>query len=140
MTSQLFSHTSPLDTLATSPENPGGPSPEVEFALGNPRLNSVSSDHKDQMDQLATDLSVTPRSDQLLFLEYESVVREMVVADNNVEARINAAKEIEAAQYAQLGKHMRKSQRLGVGYYRYLDLEQERREWLVERAFGGRLW
>ena len=135
MTSRLSSHTTLLGTLGTSPENPGG-----SFALWNPRLNSVSSDHRDWIGQISTDLSVTPHSEQLLFLEYESVVREMVAADNNVEARIDAAKETEAAQYAQLGKHMRKSQRLGVGYYRYLDLEQDRRDWLVKTAFGGRLW
>ena len=92
------------------------------------------------MDQLATDLSVIPHSDQRLFLEYESVVREMVVADNNVEARISAARGAEVAQYAQLGKYMRKSQRLGVGYYRYLDLEQDRRDQLVETTYGGGLW
>lgn len=139
MTSRLFSHAALLGTLATSPENPGGSGPEVGFALGNPKLESQSSDHREWMGELANDLSVIPHSGQRLFLEYESVVREMVVADDKVEARIEAAKEAEAAQYAQLGKHMRKSQRLGVGYYRYLDLERERRECLVESAFGGRL-
>ena len=140
LTSRLFNHTTLSDTLATSLENLGGSSPGVEFALGNPWLSSVSSDHRDWIGQMSTDLSMITHSEQQLFLEYESVVREMVVADNNMEARINVAKEAEAALYAELGKQMRKSQRLGAGYYRYLNLEQDRRDWLVKTAFGGRLW
>ena len=137
LTSRLFSHTTLLDTLVTSPETTGGSSPGVEFALGNARLDLESSDHRLWMSQLATDLSVIPLFDQRLFLEYESVVREMVVASNNAEARALAATKAEAAQYAQLGKQMRKSQRL-KGHYQYLNLEADRKDWLVGRAFGGR--
>ena len=139
LASQLFSHTPLLDTLATSPENPGGSGPGVEFALGNARLNLESSDHILSMNQLATDLSVIPPFDRRLFLEYESVVREMVVADDDAEARILAATEAEAAQCAQSGRQTRKSQRLKAGYYRYLDLKPDRREWLVKTVFGRRL-
>lgn len=90
------------------------------------------------MNQLATDLSVIPPFNQRLFLEYESVVREMVVADDHVEACIAAAQEAEAAQCGQSGRQTRNSQRLKAGFYRYLDLEPDRKNWLVRTAFGGR--
>ena len=85
------------------------------------------------MNQLATDLSVIPPFNQRLFLEYESVVREMVAADDCIEAGI--AREAEAAQS---GRQTRNSQRLKAGFYRYLDLEPDRKDWLVTTAFGGR--
>jgi len=138
LASQLFSHTTLSDAFATSPEDPGGSNPGVEFALRNARLDLESSDHRLWMSQLALDLSVIPLFDQRLFLEYESVVREMVVADDDAEERIRAATEAEAAQYSQSGRPMRKSQRLKAGYYRYLDLERDTKERLVRTAFGGR--
>ena len=88
------------------------------------------------MTQLADDLAVTPPFDQRLFLEYESVVREMVVADDYVEACIVAAQEAEAAQNSKHGRQTRNSQRLKSGFYRYLDLEPDRKSWLVKGAFG----
>ena len=142
LTSRLFSRAhSLLDSLATSPENFRGSDSGTGFALGNVQLEFASSNHRVRMNQLATDLSVIPPFDQRVFLEYESVVREMVVADDNVEACILAAKEAEAAQHGQSGRQTRnsQSQRLKVGYYRYLDLESDRKEWLLKTAFGGRL-
>lgn len=90
------------------------------------------------MNQLATDLSVIPPFNQRLFLEYESVVREMVVVDDHVEACIAAAQESEAAQCRQSGRQTRNSQRLKAGFYRYLDLGPDRKGWLVRTTFGGR--
>jgi len=88
------------------------------------------------MNRLAGDLSVIPPFDQRLFLDYESVMREMVVADDYVEACIAAARETEAAQHEQSKRQTRNSQRLGVGYYRYLGLGLDRRDWLVGSSFG----
>ena len=139
LTSRLFIRAhSPLDALATSPENPGGSNSGTGFTLENVRLDSASSNHRSWMNQLASDLGVIPPFDQRLFLEYESVVRDMIVADDYVEARIAAAQEAEASQNGQSGRQTRNSQKLRVGYYRYLDLEPDRKEWLVRRAFGGR--
>jgi hypothetical protein len=90
------------------------------------------------MNQLAIDLSVIPPFNQRLFLEYESVVREMVVADDYVEGSIAAAQKAEAAQCGNSGRQTRNSQRLKVGFYRYLDLEPDRKKWLVRTGFGGR--
>ena len=90
------------------------------------------------MNQLATDLSVIPPFNQRLFLEYESVVREMIAADDYVEACIAAAQETEAAQCGQSGRQTRNSQRLKAGFYRYLELEPDRKNWLVKTAFSGR--
>ena len=127
-----------LDTLATSPENLGRFHSETGLVLGNDQMDLLSSKHKSWMNQLATDLSVIPPFDQRLFLEYESVVREMVAADDNVEACIIAAQEAEAAQCGQSGRQTRNSQRLKAGFYRYLDLERDRKDWLTGTAFGGR--
>ena len=136
LTSQLFNHThSLLDDSATSP---GGSNSGTEFAPENVRLDLTSSSHRLWMNQLAGDLAVTPPFDQRLFLEYESVVREMIVADDYVEACIVAAQEAEVAQGGQSGRQTRNSQRLKAGFYRYLDLTPEQKDWLVERAFGGR--
>jgi hypothetical protein len=90
------------------------------------------------MCQLATDLSVIPPFDQRLFLEYESVVREMVVADEHTEASIAASQETEAAQGGQSRRQTRHRQRLKAGFYKYLDLGPGRKEWLVGTGFGGR--
>lgn len=138
LTSRLFNHTQLLDTMTTSSDDPAGPGPVVGFALGNVQLGLTSSGHRTWMNQLATDLSVIPPFDRRLFLEYESVVREMVVADDNVEACIRAAQEAEASQSAQPRRQTRNSQRLKVGFYRYLDLEPDRKDWLVKTGFGGR--
>jgi hypothetical protein len=89
------------------------------------------------MNQLATDLLVIPPFDQRLFLEYESVVREMVLADDYVEACIVAAQEAEAAQCGQSGRQTRNSQRMRAGFYRYLDLGRDRKDWLVGAGFDG---
>ena len=140
LTSRLFTHThSLLDTLATRPDIPGGSDSGSGFTPGNVQLDLRSSNHRLWMSQLATDLSVIPPFDQRLFLEYESVVREMVVADDYVEACIVAAKEAEAARCGQSGRQTRNSQRLKAGYYRYLDLRPERKDWLVRTRFGGRM-
>ena len=137
LTSRLVTRTrSLLDGLATSPEISGGSG--TEFAPESVRLDSVSSSHRLWMSQLVSDLAVIPPFDQRLFLEYESVVREMVVADDYVEACIVAAQEAEVAQSGQSGRQTRNSQRLKAGFYRYLDLAPERKDWLVGRAFGGR--
>ena len=111
------------------------------FVLGNAQLELASSNRRFWMNQLAADLSVIPPLDHRLFLEYESVVREMVVADDKLEACIHAAQEAETAQHGQSGRQTRnsQSQRLKVGYYRYLDLESDRKDWLVRATFGGRL-
>jgi len=139
LTLRLFTRTQLLlDGLGTSPGIPGGSGSGTEFALGNVQLNLASSRHRLWMDQLASDLAVIPPFDQRLFLEYESVVREMVVADDYVEACIVAAQEAEVAQSGQSGRQTRNSQRLKAGFYRYLDLTPERKDWLVRRAFGGR--
>jgi len=110
----------------------------MESALESVQLDMASSNHRLWMNQLASDLSVIPPFNQRLFLEYESVVREMVFADDYVEASIAAAQEAEAAQNGQSGRQTRNSQKLKAGFYRYLDLEPYRKEWLVGRAFGGR--
>lgn len=139
LTSKLSNRArSQLETLTTSSENHRGSDSEMRFSFENAKLDSKSSDHRSWMSQLAADLSVIPPFDQRLFLEYESVVREMVVADNYVEASIANAQEAEAAQCGQSGRQTRKSQRLKVGFYRYLDLQSDRRDWLVSTAFGGR--
>lgn len=138
LTSRLFTRTHSLsDALATGPENLGGSSSGTGFTLENFQLDLTSSNHRLWMNQLANDLAVVPPFDQRLFLEYESVVREMVVADDYVEACIAAAQEAEAAQAGQSGRQTRNSQKLRAGYYRYLDLEPDRKGWLVGRAFGG---
>lgn len=136
LTSWLASSAHPL--LDTSPEDPGGSNSGTGFALGNAQLDFTSSNHRLWMNRLAADLLVIPPFDQRLFLEYESVVREMVVADDCVEACIAAAKEAEAAQCGQSGRQTRNSQRMRAGYHRYLDLELDRRDWLVRTGFGGR--
>ena len=139
LTSRLFTRTHPpSDGLATSPEISRGSNSETGFALENVQLDLASSGHRLWMNQLASDLSVIPPFDRRLFLEYESVVREMVVADDYVEACIVAAQEAEAAQNGQSGRQTRNSQRLKAGFYRYLDLVPERKDWLVGRAFGAR--
>ena len=124
--------------LIKDSEIPGGPSSETGLVLESGRLELTSSNHRLWMNQLATDLSVIPPFNQRLFLEYESVVREMVVADNDVEARIAAVQEAEAAQCGQSGRRTRNSQKLRAGFYRYLELEPGRKNWLVRTAFGGR--
>ena len=138
-TSQLFTRThSLLHGLAKSPEISGGSDSETGFALENVQLGLASSSHRLWMNQLVNDLSVIPPFDRRLFLEYESVVREMVVADDYVEACIVAAQEAEAARSGLSGRQTRNSQRLKAGFSRYLDLVPERKDWLVGRAFGGR--
>ena len=127
-----------LDILGTSPSLSGGSTSGTEYALESVQLNLASSNHRLWMNQLANDLSVIPPFNHRLFLEYESVVREMIVADDYVEARIVAAQEAEAAQNGQPGRQTRNSQRLKAGFYRYLDLEPSRKEWLIRRAFDGR--
>lgn len=136
LTSRLFIRT---HSLATNLEPLGGSDSGAEFTFDNVQLNLASSNHRLWVNQLATDLSVIPPFDQRLFLEYESVVREMVVADDYVEASIAAAQEDEAAQCGQSRRQMRGSQRLKARYYRYLDLRPERKDWLVRTAFGGRM-
>jgi hypothetical protein len=118
------------------PESPGGSNSGTEFAPENVRLDVASTRHRLWVNRLASDLAVTPPFDQRLFLEYESVAREMVVADDYVEACIVAAQEAEAAQNAKAGRQTRNSQRLKSGFYRYLDLEPDRKDWLVKGAFG----
>lgn len=90
------------------------------------------------MYQLASDLSVTAPFDQRLFLEYESVVREMVLADDYVESCIASAQEAEAAEGGQFKRMTRNSQKMKVGFDRYLSLQSDRRKWLARTAFGGR--
>lgn len=139
LTSWLSSRSHPpLGTLATSPEDPGGSNSGTGFALCNAQLDFASSSHRLRMNQLATDLLVIPPFDQRLFVEYESVVREMVVTDDCVEACIAAAQEAEVAQYGQSRRQTRNSQRMKAGYYRYLDLERDQKDWLVRTGFGGR--
>jgi hypothetical protein len=120
-----------------SSENPGRSNCGTGFAFGNAQLDLTASNHRLRMNQLATDLSVIPPFGRRLFLEYESVVREMVIADDNMEACILAAQEAEAAHH---GRQTRsgQSQRLRAGYYRYLDLEPDRKDRLIKAAFGER--
>jgi hypothetical protein len=139
LTSKLSSCARSLfGTWTTGLESPKGSGSEKKFALENARLGLTSSSHRSWMYQLAADLAVIPPFDQRLFLEYESVVREMVIADDYVEARIANALEAEAAQCGQFGRQTRSSQRLKVGFYRYLDLQPDRKDWLARTAFGGR--
>ena len=139
LTSRLSSRAHPLlNTSATSPENSGGFDSGTEFALENVQLGLAFSNHRLWMNRLASDLAVIPPFDQRLFLEYESVVREMVVADDYIEACIAAAQEAETAQNGQSGRQTRNSQRLKAGFCRYLGLEPNRKDWLVRRAFGER--
>ena len=122
-----------FDISATSPENARGTSSEIGFALKNVQLELESSDHRLRMTQLATDLSVIPPFDQRLFLEYESVVREVVVAGNCAEASVAATQE---CQCGQPRRQKRNQQRSKAGFCSHLDLKQGRREWLVKRAFS----
>ena len=121
-----------FDISATSPENARGTSSETGFALKNVQLELESLDHRSQMAQLATDLSVIPPFNQRLFLEYESVVREVVVAGDCVEAKVAATRECECGQPR---RQMRNQQRSKAGFCRHLDLGEDWKEWLVKRAF-----
>lgn len=127
-----------MDAPTTSLENPGRSGSETGSPLENLQLDSVASDHKLRMNQLATDLSVIPPFDQRLFLDYESVMREMVAADDGSEARIAASQEAEVSQYGRSRSQTKERQRLKAGFYRYLSLEPDRRDWLVRSTFGGR--
>ena len=138
---EILSLTARLSSRAhstKSSEIPGGSSSDTGLALGDVHLDLTSSNHRLWMNRLATDLSVIPPFNQRLFLEYESVVREMIVADDYVEASIAAAQVAEAAECGQSGRQTRNSQRLKAGFYRYLDLVPDRKNWLVRTAFGGR--
>jgi hypothetical protein len=122
-----------FDISATSPENARGTSSETGFALENVQLELESSDHRSQITQLATDLSVIPPFNQRLFLEYESVVREVVVAGNRVEA--SAAAAAYECECGQPRRQKRNQQGLKAGFCRHLNLEPDRKKWLVKRAF-----
>ena len=122
-----------FDISATSPENARGTSSETGFALKNVQLELESLDHRSQMAQLATDLSVIPPFNQRLFLEYESVVREVVVAGICAEVNDAATQECECGQPR---RQKRNQPRSKAGFCRHLDLEQDRKKWLVKGAFS----
>ena len=123
-----------FDISATSPENAPWTGSEIGFTLKNVQLELASSNHRLWMTHLAIDLSVIPPYNQRLFLEYESMVREVAVAGNRVGESV-----VRGCRCGQPRRQTRSWQSLKMlkdGFCRHLDLDPDQKYWLVETAFG----
>ena len=136
LTSRLSNRMHSLfDISATSPENAPGTISETEFALKNVELELASSNYRSWMTHLATDLSVIPPFNQRLFLDYESMVREVTIAGNS--AGTSVATECKCGRLRMQTRSRKRVKILKDGFCRHLDLKPDRNYWLVRTAFGG---